>query len=194
MKRVHGNLLIVLLVCFGFATGRAQDAPRSIVEKKVPVYELVAVKESKNPREFTDFAWQENGKQRWLSEFLKEGKVVLLNFWGTWCPPCRKELPDIVALSREHADKVEVVGVAIERGKNKMEKLKSFAAKAELPYRNVTTDNPKVLGQLVNAYGGIGAVPTTFIIRTDGQIVAKLVGAHNKSTFLQYVQKAHQAE
>ncbi len=184
-------VLIVAVIISALGLLLAQKA-ESKKDSKVAVYELVAVKKSKNPRKFSDFAWRENGKQRWLSDVLKEGKVVLLNFWGTWCPPCRRELPDIAELAREMQSEVFVVGVAFERGRQKMQKLQNFVARAKLPYVNVTTEDGNILGQISTAYGGVGVVPTTFIIAPDGTIVAKLIGAQQKSTFQQYVKKAQQ--
>ncbi len=184
-------VLIVAIIAGALGFLLAQKA-ESKKDNKGAVYELVAVKKSKNPRKFADFAWRENGKQRWLSEVLKEGKVVLLNFWGTWCPPCRRELPDIAELAREMQSEVFVVGVAFERGRQKMQNLQNFVARANLPYVNVTTEDGNILGQISAAYGGVGVVPTTFIIAPDGTIVAKFIGPQRKSTFQQYVKKAKQ--
>ncbi len=178
--------LTLLAVAVGVVAQKASSVPA----KTLKVYQLVNVKKSANPRQFSDFAWQENGRQRWLSEVLKEGKVVLLNFWGTWCPPCRRELPDIAEIAREMSSEVFVIGVAFERGRQKMEKLKRFAERARLPYVNVTTEDSNIMGKISAAYGGIGVVPTTFIIAPDGRIVAKLIGAQNKHTFQQHIRKA----
>ncbi len=190
MSKLRIALIVAIIAgALGFLLAQKAESKK---DNKGAVYELVAVKKSNNPRKFADFAWRENGKQRWLSEVLKEGKVVLLNFWGTWCPPCRRELPDIAELAREMQSEVFVVGVAFERGRQKMQKLQNFVARAKLPYVNVTTEDGNILGQISAAYGGVGVVPTTFIIAPDGTIVAKFIGPQRKSTFQQYVKKAKQ--
>jgi thiol-disulfide isomerase/thioredoxin len=134
-----------------------------------------------------DFTWDQNGKQVKFSEFTK-GKFVLLNFWGTWCPPCRRELPDLVAISKEMESKgLIVMGVALERAPSMNEALNivsTFWDKNQLYY-------PVVIGtgDLASAYGGINAVPTTFLINDKGEIVNTIEGSRSKEGFMQEISK-----
>lgn len=136
-----------------------------------------------------DFVWNDNGKQVKLSEFAK-GKVVFINFWGTWCPPCRKEIPDIIEISKDEKD-VVVIGIALERVKDRIKQVQDYAQKTGIPYVNVTGED-KVVGAIVEAFGGINAVPTTFIVNKSGMVAEQIVGSQSKAEFLNSIKKARQ--
>lgn len=132
-----------------------------------------------------DFTFTEDGKKIKFSELTK-GKVVFLNFWGTWCPPCRRELPDIVEIAKELKDKdIVVCGVALERDASTAVKtVTDFAAKNGIIYRLFIGN-----AELQTAYGGISAVPTTFIIDKNGNIVETIVGMRDKEAFMKSIKK-----
>jgi thiol-disulfide isomerase/thioredoxin len=134
-----------------------------------------------------DFIWEQNGKQVRFSEFTKD-KYVLLNFWGTWCPPCRRELPDLVAIAKEMESKgLVVIGAALERAQTMNEALdivSSFWESKQLFYP-VIISTP----ELANAYGGINAVPTTFLINNKGEIVNSFEGGRSKEEFMIEINK-----
>lgn len=135
------------------------------------------------------FTWKKGtGETASLADY--RGKVVMLNFWGTWCPPCRRELPDIVRLRDDLAPKgFEVIGVAIgERppvGVGVAQHLANFAGNNDLRYPLVVGDN-----KIVTHYGGIAAVPTTFIINKEGKVVNMLVGGMSEAQFRRAVEAA----
>ncbi|MFN4216562.1 MAG: TlpA disulfide reductase family protein [Brevinematales bacterium] len=110
------------------------------------------------------------------------GKVVLLNFWATWCPPCQAEIPDLIRLHKEFADRLVVIGVSLDRGPNARELVQDFYKKFGINY-------PVIMGtdQMAMRYGGISAIPTSFVIDKQGRIVEKIVGMRNYSTFLDAV-------
>ncbi|MCX7882525.1 MAG: TlpA family protein disulfide reductase [Brevinematales bacterium] len=110
------------------------------------------------------------------------GKVVLLNFWATWCPPCQAEVPDLIRLHRDFADRLVVIGVSLDRGPGAREIVQDFYKKFGLNY-------PVIMGtdQMVMRYGGVSAIPTSFVIDKQGRIVEKIVGLRNYSTFLDAV-------
>lgn len=124
-----------------------------------------------------NFTWKdEGGAEHSLNDY--RGKVVMINFWGTWCPPCRAELPDIVKLREEYAPKgFEVIGVALERNDN-MQALRTFAEKNNLRYPIVLADET-----IPAAYGGISAVPTTFIIDREGKMRNMVMGMQSEAQF-----------
>jgi len=120
-----------------------------------------------------DFALQSiDGKTVKLSDY--RGQTVIVNFWASWCPPCRKELPDFAAFHRENKDKgVAVIGIAVDEN---VPAIKKLVAESGVGY-------PVVLGdRKVQAdYGGIRAVPTTIVIDKAGTIVKKHLGMMGKT-------------
>ncbi|MBI1953558.1 MAG: TlpA family protein disulfide reductase [Candidatus Omnitrophica bacterium] len=112
-----------------------------------------------------------------VSLSASRGKVVILDFWATWCPPCREEIPHFKALYAKYKTKgVEIIGVALDRGG--LAVVKPFAASAGINY-------PVVLGtrEVVRAYGGVRGIPTTFVIDRQGGIVRKYVGYQPPEVF-----------
>ena len=97
------------------------------------------------------------------------GKVVIVNFWATWCGPCRAEIPDLVALQAKYQDTLQVIGISEDEAG--VEVVKRFAAehKVNYPVAMVTPEIEKL-------FPGIGALPTSFIIDRESRIVQKHVG------------------
>ena len=97
------------------------------------------------------------------------GKVVIVNFWATWCGPCRAEIPDLVALQAKYKDTLQVIGISEDEAG--VEVVKRFAAehKVNYPVAMVTPEIEKL-------FPGIGALPTSFIIDRESRVVQKHVG------------------
>lgn len=134
-----------------------------------------------------DFSWNENGQRKTFYELIK-GKVVLLNFWGTWCPPCRKEIPDLIKINDELKDKDFImIGIALERDvTTALKKVESFAKSQKMDYYQFVDETREI----VEAYGGINAVPTTFIIDKKGKIVETIVGMRDHQGFIDAINRA----
>ncbi len=112
-----------------------------------------------------------------------DGKVVILDFWATWCPPCRKEIPGFVELQKEYSDKgLVVVGVSLDEGSP--EAVKAFIRQFGINY-------PIVMGtpEVVAAFGGVEGLPTTFILDRQGKIAGKHVGYAPKAVFEDTIKK-----
>lgn len=110
------------------------------------------------------------------------GKVVILDFWATWCGPCRMEIPGFVELQNQYRQAgLVVVGVSMDDDPTAV--VKPFMTKMEMNYLVVMGDE-----RIVKSFGGIEGIPTTFIIDRSGRIVKKHVGYAPKAVFDQDVQ------
>jgi thiol-disulfide isomerase/thioredoxin len=106
---------------------------------------------------------------RAISTASYRGKVVLINFWATWCPPCRAEIPDLVALQEKYRDQLQIIGVSEDEAP--VEVVRRFAADHHMNYPVVMTSP-----ELEKMFPGIGALPTSYVIDRDARIVQKHVG------------------
>ncbi|MDR3720388.1 MAG: TlpA disulfide reductase family protein [Candidatus Acidoferrales bacterium] len=107
---------------------------------------------------------------RVLSTAEFRGKVVIVNFWATWCPPCREEIPEMIDLANRYKDRLQIIGIS-EDDDATAEEVRDFAREEKINY-------PIVMGSSgVSAeYGGVPALPTSFLVNTDGRVVVKHVG------------------
>jgi peroxiredoxin len=128
-----------------------------------------SVKADKDRHAAPDFTLKDaDGKTVHLADY--KGKVVLLDFWATWCGPCKIEIPWFMDMQRTKKDKgFEVLGVAMDD--NGWEEVKPFLADLKVNYRVVVGDDATS-----TAYGGVESLPTTFLIDRDGKIAAIHVG------------------
>jgi len=147
---------------------------------------MVAGVTKSDGKKAADFSWSDGKKTIKLSE-LGKGKPMFINFWATWCPPCRAEIPDIVQLTNELKGKVVFVGVSMDQDRTDEKTLKlvsGFMAKNSMPYPNIIANN-----DLFKAYGSPEAIPTTFIVDKNGNIAETIVGSRSKQEFLDALKK-----
>jgi thiol-disulfide isomerase/thioredoxin len=117
------------------------------------------------------------GKDVSLASF--KGKVVVVNFWATWCEPCQEEIPWMIGLQQKYADKgFTLLGVAMDdEGKSVVE---PFVEKTQFDVdgKKMTMNYPIVLGNddLSGKFGGLLGLPTTFVISRDGKIAKRYIG------------------
>jgi len=112
-----------------------------------------------------------------------KGKVILLNFWATWCPPCREEIPYLNELNKKYKkDGLVVIGIALDQGGP--EKARKFVEENGVEYINLMGDEAMVeaFGK-IPGLGPIQGIPTTFIIDRQGQICRRFVGLTKKHVF-----------
>jgi peroxiredoxin len=103
-----------------------------------------------------------------------KGRVVVLDFWATWCGPCKLEIPWLKDFQRKYKDRgFEVIGVSMDE--EGWQVVKPFVAELEINYRVVIGDD-----STAQLYGGVDALPTTFVIDREGRIAAVHVGLTGK--------------
>jgi len=113
----------------------------------------------------------------------RRGEVVILNFWATWCAPCRKEIPMFVEMQRELGDEgLQFVGISLDRGG--FEVVRPFAEDMGVNYPMVVDD-----GAVAPMYGGIPTVPTTYLIGPEGRVHGYAPGLVTESVLRPRVEK-----
>jgi thiol-disulfide isomerase/thioredoxin len=116
-----------------------------------------------------------DGKEVSLASY--KGKVVLLNFWATWCGPCKAEIPGFVELQEKYRDQLTIIGYSVD---DTAELAKKYAAEYKMNY-------PILLGEgredVQDAYGPIWGIPASFIISKDGKVCRKHMGIAPKAVF-----------
>ncbi|MEN8258673.1 MAG: TlpA disulfide reductase family protein [Thermodesulfobacteriota bacterium] len=155
MEITHSKLLVrialfFLLIQVGFAC----QAVGVLAEKNMPTFSLPGIGDSPVTVKSEDF----------------QDKILLVNFWATWCPPCRREIPSLVRLQEENSDKgFTVIGISMDRSAK--EKVSRFVKKIGVNY-------PIALGtkEVAKEFGALGAIPSSFLVDTNGKIVKKYPG------------------
>jgi cytochrome c biogenesis protein CcmG/thiol:disulfide interchange protein DsbE len=116
-----------------------------------------------------------DGKDVQLSDYL--GKVVIIDFWATWCPPCKAEIPGFVELYEQYADAgLEIIGISLDQGD--LSVVSNFVKSYNVNYPIVYYKDEVIMN-----YGGIRSIPTTFVVDREGKIVERLVGYKPKEFF-----------
>jgi len=138
-------------------------------------------KEAKPKQLAPDFALRDiNGKIVKLSDY--KGKLVAVNFWATWCPSCRWEIPGFVNVQEKFRDRGFVIlGICKEIDNDSG--VKEFARQNNINYPVLFSTS-----KMESAYGGIRAIPTTFIISTEGFILLKGVGGIDEKEFTKVIE------
>jgi thiol-disulfide isomerase/thioredoxin len=104
-----------------------------------------------------------------------QGKVVLLNFWATWCGPCRAEIPDLVALQDRYKGRLQIIGLNVD---DEEADIKHYVQETGINYPVAMTSNDVRI-----QFGGIPALPTSFVLDTQGRVVQKHVGLWNPAVY-----------
>ena len=131
----------------------------------------VTVRLLENPSDVPAFSVTDlDGKT--ISSTDLRGKVVLVNFWATWCGPCRAEIPDLVALQDKYRDQLVILGISEDETGEDV--VRRFATKYQINY-TVAMATPEIRG----AFPNVMALPTTFVLDRDGKMAQKNVGMLN---------------
>jgi peroxiredoxin len=109
-----------------------------------------------------------DGKSHELRKY--KGKVVIVNFWATWCGPCRKEIPDFIEAYKKYKNKgLVIIGISVD--KDGWSAVTPFIEESKINYPVVLAN-----AQVVENYGGVEAIPTTFIVDKKGYIADQQIG------------------
>jgi thiol-disulfide isomerase/thioredoxin len=167
MLTVAVSAAVAILYGRGYVRGR--NGPGAEIEGESA--EKVTVRLLREPIATTAFtATALDGRS--ISSADWRGKVVLVNFWATWCPPCRAEIPDLIALQEKYRDHLVIVGISEDEGS--VDGVKRFVAERKINYPIVmsTPELRKIFPQVM-------ALPTTFVLDRDGNLTQKNVGMLN---------------
>jgi len=176
-------LLIVFLGTIGYIALFSQDTLITLSQKEKVENALQDI--NKAP----DFTLQVlNDSSYTLSKM--EGKVVLINFWATWCGPCRMEIPEFNELHKTYHERgLNILGISVSDNKNQLKNFtKSFTVDYPLLYGSA-----KDINKVMRDYDGVYAVPSSFLIGKNGNIIWKYPGAilknYDPQTFADLVYK-----
>jgi thiol-disulfide isomerase/thioredoxin len=137
--------------------------------------QLPVIRFVRDPDPAPDFKAKDlDGKDLTLE--ANKGKVILLNFWATWCGPCRAEIPGLIDLQSKYKDRLQIIGMAVDEEDET--ELRNVVKAEGINYPVALTTN-----EVRTAYGGIGALPTLFIINIEGRVVQKHVGLYNPALY-----------
>ncbi len=108
------------------------------------------------------------------------GKVVLLSFWATWCPPCHLEIPELIDLQKRYKDQLQIIGISMDDADTpaQVKHVKDVATEMGINYPVIMANQ-----KLVDQYGGVPALPTTFVLNTNGRVVQKHTGLYPTEDF-----------
>lgn len=110
-----------------------------------------------------------------------QGRVLLVNFWATWCPPCRQEIPDFVKFTNERdTNRVVILGLSADEGGAGV--VKPFVNSYKINYPILMADQ-----NVIDAFGGVAGYPTTFVIDAKGNFVSRHLGMFTEVDFKRHV-------
>ncbi|MCK5032270.1 MAG: redoxin domain-containing protein [Calditrichia bacterium] len=171
-KKVWFILIIGLVVVAGISYGFLSTTE---IETEKPVTQTQQKQDQEYP-DAPDFALQDlNGNIVKLSDY--KGKVVIIDFWATWCGPCRRGIPEFVALQSEYGeDKLAILGVSVDQGD--LSVVPKFAKNYEINYPVLYANE-----DIQRKYGPIRSIPTAFIVDRSGKVRDLAIGLRPKSYF-----------
>ena len=181
----HTLAASLLLSALLFASGCAQkekseNTDRAAAGNLENVTQVLSVEKRLNLA--PNFSWVDRtGKTVYFDSY--RGRITFVNFWATWCGPCRKEIPDLIELSEEFADRgVKILGVSTDRGLSVIKDVQTFVQEHKIPYQ-IVIDND----ELAEAFGNVRMLPTSLIVDAEGKIVQTFIGARSKEAFRQTI-------
>lgn len=177
MRRLYSISIIVLFSAFIFSCGNKADADSTQTETHQKAGQTTQTQTTINSHKMApDFALKDSkGNTVRLSDH--KGKIILVNFWATWCGPCRMEIPGFVKLYEKYKDKgFTIIGISVDQAGWQV--IKPFMKEHKINYPIVLYNN-----KVITDYGGIRSIPTTFFINSDGEVLERIIGLRPDSYF-----------
>ncbi|MDO8602679.1 MAG: TlpA disulfide reductase family protein [Candidatus Omnitrophota bacterium] len=169
---IMGTLALIIIAMVAI---RPLAEPKKIISpKEIPQKAVSATRPGSNLA--PEFSLKDaGGGEKKLSDF--KGSVVIIDFWATWCPPCRQEIPHFVDLYSQYKDQgLEIIGVSMDQSPEKV--IPDFIEKNNINYTILFGED-----NVYDLYGGINAIPTTFLVDKEGNIRKKYIGYNGKEVF-----------
>lgn len=183
-KGIAGAVVVAVLVVVLVFFMNDSNAGNQIEKKGNPQEGKEELKNSfpQSGSQAPDFTLEDlNGRKVKLSDL--RGKPVLLNFWASWCRPCREETPGLVKVSEKYQGKVEFCGVNL-TASDSLEDVKGFVSTYGVKYSILKDRDGSVAGLYM-----VQAIPTTFLIDDQGKILQKITGGVNEQTLESMLQQ-----
>ena len=165
---------VAVWLAAGPYASRTGDSPTATVDaalKDAPGGDKLSLRFFKNPVAIAAVTMHDlDGRTISTSDW--RGKVTIVNFWATWCPPCRAEIPDLIALQKKYGDRLQIIGISDDEGSP--EPVKRFVTEHQMNYP-VVMSTP----ELRKVFTGVNALPTSFILDREVRLVQRHVGLLN---------------
>jgi peroxiredoxin len=155
---------------------KPKPAPEAAVESEAPSLTSASAPSCKGAgaKKLETFTLKDmNGAQVRLADY--KGKVVLLNFWATWCGPCKVEIPEFVQLYSQYKDRGFVILGVLANDTPSKDQLRAFMDEYKMAYPVMYSND-----EIESAFGSVWALPTSFLISRDGAVCAKQLGPASK--------------
>ena len=190
MKKLFKILIVCAVAMSLFACNKkTNDVSKENNSKEVQETKASAIDLESMPIERFDFQTLdiEEGNIVKSEDFYKEKPLTLVNVWGTFCGPCKEEMPDLADLGEEYKDKINFLGVVVDTNASmdtNVEEATEIIKNAGVTYTNIMA-NPTTEDSLVH----ITAMPTTFFVNSEGQVLGGFVGKKDKASIAATIDK-----
>ncbi|MEE2877125.1 MAG: TlpA disulfide reductase family protein [Candidatus Neomarinimicrobiota bacterium] len=171
------RILAVSVILVGFLIAGIIFSGNDGYSDAQPVGETVASTSARSSSSFRapDFTLPDvDGKKVSLSDY--EGSIVIINFWTTWCGPCRYEIPDLMELREKYDGDLVVIGISLDYDPASV--VPRFVEKLGINYPILYGDT-----SIAGTYGGVSGIPTTFVIDRDMNLYRRYIGYRPQSVF-----------
>lgn len=182
MKKLFKILILFTLALTLFACGKKNNPAETNKVEENEKTTAAAMELSDMPIDNFDFQTMDimDGNVIKSEEFYKEKTLTLVNVWGTFCGPCKEEMPDLAKLYEDYKDKVNFLGVVVDTNVSmdtNVEEAQQIIKDSGVNYKNIMP-NPTTEDTLVN----ITAMPTTFFVNSEGKVLGGFVGQADKDS------------
>ncbi|MGR5590328.1 redoxin family protein [Peptoniphilus grossensis] len=189
MKKLFKILILFTLALTLFACGKKNNPAETNKVDENEKTTANAMELSDMPIDNFDFQTMDimDGNVIKSEEFYKEKPLTLVNVWGTFCGPCKEEMPDLGKLYEDYKDKVNFLGVVVDTNVSmdtNVEEAQQIIKDSGVNYKNIMP-NPTTEDTLVN----ITAMPTTFFVNSDGKVLGGFVGKADKDSLAATIDK-----